>query len=355
MRGRGIIENPTNRFERLEVAIDESVEQENDTEEPQKRQLRTSFLKDHSQSIITTTDSPDMGLVKTLNPYRGCEHGCVYCYARPTHEYLGFSAGLDFESKIMVKEDAPELLWNTLASSKWEPFPLSMSGVTDPYQPVEKHLKLTRRCLEVLGAFRNPVAIITKNHLVTRDMDVLGDLAKHNATMVAVSVTSLDAELARIMEPRTSSPQMRLNALETLSKAGIPTCVGIAPVIPGINDHEIPKILQTVAKLGVRRAFYVMLRLPHGVKDLFSRWLEEHFPKRKEKVLSLLRDMHGGKIYRAEFGKRFVGEGPYAEQIKQLFTVQCRKLKLNQGEAAHLSTEAFRRLERNQIELFPEA
>jgi DNA repair photolyase len=264
------------------------------------------------------------------------------CYARPTHEYLGFSAGLDFESKIMVKVDAPALLRQELASPRWRPQVIAMSGVTDPYQPVERKLRITRGCLEVLAEFRNPVAIVTKNHLVTRDIDLLAELAAHDAAAVNVSVTSLDPELQRVMEPRTSIPARRLAAIGALAAAGIPVRAMVAPVVPGLTDHEIPRILEAVAEAGARGASFIMLRLPYGVKDLFAQWLAAHFPDRKEKVLNRIRDLRGGKLNETGFGARMRGSGPFAEHVRAMFEVTCRKLGLNEDRSP-LSTAAFRR------------
>jgi DNA repair photolyase len=287
----------------------------------------------------------------SLNPYRGCEHGCIYCYARPFHEYLGFSAGLDFESKIMVKEDAPELLRRELSSPKWSPQVVFMSGVTDCYQPVERKLKLTRRCLEVLAEFRNPVFIITKNQLVTRDIDVLSELARHNAVSVWLSITTLDPEIRRVMEPRTSPPLARLAALRELSKAGIPVGVNAAPMVPGLTDHEMPAILKAAAEAGATAAGYTVVRLPYAVAPMFEKWLETHFPARKEKVLNRLRAMHGGKLYDSTWGKRFSGEGIFADQIAQMFEVARRKAGIR-NEGGELSTAAFRRAGGTQLSLF---
>jgi DNA repair photolyase len=336
IHGRGSAENPPNRFERLHY------EPEPDDIDPDNPAPRTVFFKDNSHSIITTNDSPDVGFEASINPYRGCEHGCVYCYARPTHEYLGFSAGLDFETKIMVKEDAPQLLRRELSSPRWQPKTLALSGVTDPYQPIERRLQLTRRCLEVLAEFRNPAGIVTKNHLVTRDIDLLAELARHNAAAVFLSVTSLDNELARKLEPRASQPHGRLAAIEELTKAGIPAGVFIAPVIPGLNDHEIPSIIDAVVKAGARFAGYVALRLPLGVAPLFEQWLEQHYPDRKEKVLGRIRDMHGGELNDARFGLRMRGEGTFADLIKDVFSLACRKAGIT-GRGPALSTAAFRR------------
>ena len=336
IRGRGASWNPQNRFERLEYVRDE------DADPGEQPAPTTVFLRDPARSIIARNDSPDVGFEASINPYRGCEHGCIYCFARPTHEYLGFSAGLEFESKILVKEVAPELLREELSSRTWTPQVLAISGVTDPYQPIERKLCLTRRCLQVLAEFRNPVVIITKNHLVTRDIDVLRELAAHNAVSVALSVTTLDADLARVMEPRASTPHMRLAAIEELAKAGIPVSVMVAPVIPAITDHEMPAILKSAADAGARSAGFVLLRLPWNVAPLFEQWLEEHYPDRKEKVLNRLRDLRDGKLYRAEFGKRMRGEGVFAEQVEAIFDVTCRRLHLNES-GFQLSAAAFRR------------
>jgi DNA repair photolyase len=342
---RGASENPANRFEKIHLEPDADWNPEEDV------LPRTQFLKDHSQSAITCNDSPDIGFETSVNPYRGCEHGCIYCYARPTHEYLGFSAGLDFESKIMVKEEAPELLRAELSSPKWKPQVIVMSGVTDCYQPVERKLKLTRACLEVLAEFRNPVAIITKNFLVTRDRDLLSELARHNAASVCLSVTTLDPELRNVMEPRTSPPQARLAAIRELSRAGIPVTVLVAPVIPGLTDHEIPAILKAAAEAGASSAGFTVLRLPHAVAPLFEKWLETHFPERKEKVLNQLRAMRGGKLYDAQWGKRMCGEGIFAEQIEQMFAVARRTAGIP-NEGGELSTAAFRRAGGEQLSLF---
>ena len=265
------------------------------------------------------------------------------CYARPTHEYLGLSAGLDFESRILVKEDAPELLRKELSSPRWNPLVLSMSGVTDPYQPVERRLRITRRCLEVLAEFRNPVAVVTKNHLVTRDVDLLSELASHDAAAVAVSLTTLDDDLRRIMEPRTSSPARRLAAVEKLAASGIPVGVMTAPVIPGLNDHELPALLSAAAEAGATFAAYVPVRLPYAVRPLFEDWLARHFPERKDKVLNRIRSMRGGELNDARFGSRMRGEGLFARHIAQLFSIGCRRADMGEGRFPKLSTAAFRR------------
>jgi DNA repair photolyase len=334
LKGRGAIGNPKNRFETLTVERDEEV--------PGPEWIETELLRDTSKSVIAYNDSPDVGFSASVNPYRGCEHGCVYCYARPFHEYLGFSAGLDFESRILVKEDAPALLRKELSSPKWKPQPVAMSGVTDCYQPAERRLEITRRCLAVLAEFRNPVGVITKNELVTRDIDILQELNEHRAAVVMLSITTLDPEVARRMEPRASHPRDRLKAIERLAAAGIPVGVMVAPVVPAITDHEMPKILEAAAAAGARTAGYVVMRLPGAVAGLFERWLEEHFPDRKEKVLNRIRDLRGGQLYDSRFGNRMKGEGLFADQIRATFQTFKRRYGLDQP-FPELSTDAFRR------------
>ena len=347
---RGAGDNPVNRFEKIQ--IDPDVDWNPDDEYGGRPQgPRTEFFKDHSQTVITRNDSPDVGFTTSLNPYRGCEHGCIYCYARPTHEFLGFSAGLDFESKIMVKEDAPGLLRTELMSPKWQPQVIFMSGVTDCYQPVEAKLKLTRRCLKVLAEFRNPVFIITKNHLVTRDIDLLSELARYQAVEVWLSITTLDPELRKVMEPRTSPPSARLAAIRELTEAGIRAGVNVAPIIPGLTDHEMPAILQAAADAGAKAAGYTLVRLPYGVAPLFQKWLEIHFPDRKEKVLNRLRSIRGGKLNESQWGTRMHGEGIFADQISQLFEVARRKAGIP-SDISGLSAAAFRRPPGAQLSLF---
>jgi len=345
MRGRGASWDPPNRFEPLHVEPDGCGSE--DDPPPSTR-----FFRDHTHEVIATNDSPDVPLDAGINPYRGCSHGCIYCFARPTHEYLGFSAGLDFETRIVVKEDAPTLLRKKLASPRWKPRALMLSGNTDPYQPGERRLRVTRGVLEVLAEFRSPVAVITKNHLVTRDVDLLSELARHDAVGVTLSVTTLRNELQRVMEPRTSVPARRLDAIRALAAAGIPVGVNVAPVIPGLTDHELPDILEAAAEAGATTAAYILLRLPHGVKDLFETWLEQHFPDRRDKVLNRLRDLHGGSLYDGTWGRRKRGAGPYAEHIAGMFRVARRRAGLD-GEGSPLSTAAFRRPPASgQTELF---
>jgi DNA repair photolyase len=341
IHGRGASWSPANRFERLHVDASNSDFVDDDPDAEARPRRATQYFRDGTKSIITRNSSPDVGFETSLNPYRGCEHGCIYCYARPTHEYLGFSAGLDFESKIMVKLNAPDLLRAEFESPRWEPQTLVMSGVTDPYQPIERKLQLTRRCLEVVAEFRNPVAIITKNRLVTRDIDVLSDLAKHSAAAVNISVTSLDPGLQRVLEPRTSSPQARLDAVAQLRAAKVPVGVMVAPIIPGLTDHEVPKILEACGKAGAQFAGYTIVRLPWAVAPLFEHWLEEHFPDRKQKVLGRIMHLRGNRLNNSKWHTRMTGEGIFAEQIATLFKVACRHAGI--GELPNLSCQSFRK------------
>jgi len=342
---RGASINPASRFETLHIE-----EEPSDKIDEDSRPIKTLFFRDSSQSIIARNNSPDVGFESSVNPYRGCEHGCIYCYARPTHEYLGFSAGTDFESRIMVKVDAPQLLERELSSRKWIPQVIAISGVTDPYQPVERRLKITRGCLEVLARFRNPVGIITKNRLVTRDIDLLSKLAQFSAAAVNVSVTSLDEKLQRVLEPRTSSPNARLEAIAMLRDAGVPVGVMVAPIIPGLTDHEMPAIVQACAIAGAQFAGYTIVRLPFAVAPLFERWLDEHFPEKKQKVLSRIRTIRGGtRLNDPRWATRIKGEGIFAEQIGLLFQMSCRKYGI--GPRPELSSEHFR-APRRQLRLF---
>ncbi|MBL8692955.1 MAG: PA0069 family radical SAM protein [Planctomycetes bacterium] len=340
-RGRGSAENPNSRFSKLRYEADADAaadlwdDSERDAPSPQ-----TVVEEDGAKSVLSRNDSPDVPFDWSLNPYRGCEHGCAYCYARPTHEYLGLSAGLDFETRLLAKPQAAELLAQELAAPGWERKPIALSGVTDPYQPIERERQLTRRCLEVLVAFRNPVWIVTKSDLVLRDIDLLSKLAAVNAVHVAISVTTLDRELARTLEPRACQPRRRLDALARLSAAGIPTGVLAAPLIPGLNDHELPSILEEAAKAGARRAGYVLLRLPHGLKELFAGWLDRHRPLAKARVLGALEEMRGGKLNDPRFRSRMQGEGARAAQLARWFEVLCGRLRLERS-APKLSSDAF--------------
>jgi DNA repair photolyase len=336
MPGRGSASNPKNRFESVERIADPS-HASDETCSP-----HTQFLVDSSKSIIAYNDSPDVGFDASINAYRGCEHGCVYCYARPTHEYLGFSSGLDFETKIMVKEDAPELLRKEFSSPKWKPQLLGMSGVTDCYQPVEKKKQITRRCLEVCLEFRNPVVIVTKNYLVTRDIDILSEMARFDCIGVTISLTTLDYKLSSLLEPRASRPARRLGTIKALADQGIPVGYLQAPMIPGLTDCEAPAIAAAAANAGATFAGYVALRLPFAVKTLFEYWLEQHYPERKEKVLNRIRAIRGGKLNDGNFQTRMRGEGIFAEQMQELFQLATRKAGIT-GRWPRLSTEHFRR------------
>jgi DNA repair photolyase len=330
-------------------------------DQPLPGKLPTEFSADASRSIIARNQSPDVGFDASVNPYRGCEHGCSYCYARPTHEYLGLSAGLDFETRILVKHDAPELLARELSAPGWKPQTLGLSGVTDPYQPIERKLEITRRCLEVLASFRNPVAVVTKNHLVTRDSDHLRELARppearpdeapqERAAAVFISITTLDGELARRMEPRTSRPARRLEAIAELAAAGVPVGVLIAPVIPALTDHEIPAILKAARQAGASYAAWVLLRLPGQVAPLFDAWLARSVPERRDHVLSRIRQMRGGRLNDTEFGSRGRGRGVFAEQTRSLFRTTARRLGFPGGRPK-LTTRWYRR-QPSQGELF---
>ncbi len=342
-KGRGTSENPPGRFETLEV----------EPIEPFPGRIATRYLRDDSRSIVARNESPDVPFSVSINPYRGCEHGCTYCYARTYHEYLGFSAGLDFETRILVKDSAPELLRSELDSRTWRPQVLGMSGVTDPYQPIERRLELTRRCLQVLAEYRNPVAVITKNALVTRDLDFLGELSADGAAGVAISITTLDPEISRRMEPRTSHPRDRLEALRVLSENGIPCGVSLAPVIPGLTDHEIPAILEAAADHGAGWANWLLLRLPGAVEGIFRSWLEEVYPDRTEKILNRIRSLRQGGLSDSRFGTRMRGEGIFSEQIRSLFLTACDRHGLRTVPSP-LSSAGFRRPGGHQLELLPE-
>jgi DNA repair photolyase len=303
---------------------------------------RTTYLVDTSQSIVSENDSPDVGFRYSVNPYRGCSHGCSYCYARPSHEYLGMSAGIDFETKVLVKLRAAELFRDWLARPKWKPEPIAFSGVTDCYQPAEKEFRLTRACLEVALEARQPMTLITKNALVTRDLDVLSEMAARNLVRVALSVTSMRQELTRIMEPRTSAPQARIAAIKTLTAAGVPTFLMTAPIIPGLNDSEVPGILKAGSEAGAQGASYVLLRLPTTVREVFFEWLERQLPDQAEKVKNRVRATREGRDNSAEFGKRMRGTGLIADQIAQTFKVFAAKYGLDNSKLTPLDCSQFR-------------
>ena len=323
--GRGALSNASSRYDdekKIRTTDGWDIEDE-------LPPLRTTLTKDATRTILARNTSPDVPFDRSINPYRGCEHGCIYCFARPTHAYLGLSPGLDFETKILFKPDAAKLLMAELASPKYRPDVVAMGTNTDPYQPVERDLKITRSILRVLSDFNNPVGIVTKNHLVTRDIDILGDMARRNLAEVFLSVTTLDKDLARDMEPRASAPYRRLDAIRKLADAGVPVGVMTAPMIPGLNDHEMEAILEKAAEAGATRAGFTVLRLPLEIKDLFDEWLRANRPDRAERVLSLIRQMRGGALYQAEFGLRMKGEGPIAQLLGARFQAAVKRLGLN--------------------------
>jgi len=347
IRGRGTNAAPHNRFELAHFEPDaEAGFADDETQDP-----RTQFIPDATRTALAKNQSPDVGFDVGINPYRGCEHGCIYCFARPTHEYLGYSAGLDFETRILVKHELPELLRAALSAKSWKPQTIGISGVTDAYQPIERKLRITRRALEVLADFRNPAGIITKSRLVVRDIDVLQELARHEAVSVTISLTSLDPELARRMEPRAAQPKARLWAVDQLARAGIPVGVNLAPIVPGLTEHEIPALVTAAAEAGAKWAGWQLLRLPYAVKDLFAEWLAEHYPDRRDKVLHRISDLREGKLNESRFGARQRGTGIWAEQIAELVALARRKAGLP-GSGPKLSTAAFRRPGGGQLTLF---
>lgn len=348
MKGRGADRNLPNRYLSVEEEVDGDAWH---PEEGDAQPLRTEFSSDRSGSLIVYNQSPDIPFDASINVYRGCEHGCSYCYARPTHEYLGHSAGLDFESRIYVKKEAPTLLESELSVTSWTPQVIAISGVTDAYQPVEKKFELTRECLKVLNRFRNPFAIVTKNRLVSRDMDILQEAHSWNGTAVYLSLTTTDESLRRVMEPRTSSLKDRLETIKSLSDAGIPVGFIMGPVIPGLTDHQIPDLVSMAADHGASFGGYILLRLPHSLKELFSTWLTRHFPDSADKVLQRIRDVRGGQLNSASFDTRFTGTGIHAENIAQLFNLACRKNNVSR-KGPQLNTNAFRPPGGTQLDLF---
>jgi DNA repair photolyase len=348
-RGRGTLSNASGRYEPLaRVAFDDGWQGLEDLPP-----FKTTVTADTTRKIITRNDSPDISFDRSINPYRGCEHGCVYCFARPTHAYLGLSPGLDFESKLFMKPNAPELLERELSAPSYVPKLIAIGTNTDPYQPIERRYKIMRRILEVLDSAGHPVGIVTKSALVLRDLDILARMAKRDLVKVALSVTTLDPQLARTMEPRAATPPRRLDALRQLVKAGVPATAMVAPVIPALNDDEIERILEAVAAAGVRHAGYVLLRLPLEVRDLFREWLMTNFPDRYRHVFKLVRDMRGGKDYDSTFGQRQTGTGPIAWMIGRRFEVACEKLGFNAAKHK-ITTEHFRppRPGAKQLDLF---
>jgi DNA repair photolyase len=348
-RGRGALSNASGRYEPLaRVAFDDGWQSLEELPP-----FTTTVSIDSTRKIITRNQSPDISFDRSINPYRGCEHGCVYCYARPTHAYLGLSPGLDFESKLFVKPDAPALLEKELSAPGYEPRTIAIGTNTDPYQPIERKYQVMRGILQVLERAGHPVGIVTKSALVVRDLDILARMAQRNLVKVAISVTTLDPKLARVMEPRASTPARRLETLRQLSAAGVPTSVMVAPIIPAINDAEIERVLDAAVLAGVKDAGYVLLRLPLELRDLFREWLKEHFPDHEKHVFKLIRDMRGGKDYDAAFGRRMTGTGPYAWMIGRRFETACEKRGLNRSKVA-LTTEHFRppRPPAEQLSLF---
>ncbi len=338
-KGRGAASNREGRFEMTQATPfdDGWGTLERDPPPP----LATELFEDRAKSIITRNQSPDIPFEQSINPYRGCEHGCIYCYARQTHAFLGLSAGLDFETKLFRKADAPALLARELRKPGYRCRAITLGANTDPYQPIEREQRLTRRILETLAAFRHPVALITKSALILRDRDILAEMAADNLVMAVVSITTLDPGLARIMEPRAAAPHRRLETVRGLAEAGVPVAVNAAPMIPAVNDMELERILEASAAAGARSAAYIVVRLPHEVRDLFEEWLRLHFPQRADHVLSLIRQMRGGKDYDAQFGKRMRGEGPYAELLRRRFQTAIRRLGLDRREFS-LNVSAFR-------------
>ncbi len=345
--GRATPLNTPNRFERNSY-VPLSIDLPPDDIHPA---VRTSFFHDSSRTILAKNDSPDVPFTYSINPYRGCEHGCIYCYARPSHEYLGFSAGLDFETKIMVKLDAPGLLERTFRTKTWKPQVVAFSGNTDCYQPVERILRLSRQCLEVSLRYRNPASIVTKNALVLRDLDLLREMARFNIVHVMVSITSLDPDLIRIMEPRASAPERRLETIEELARAGIPVGVNAAPLIPGLTDEELPSILKAAAERGAPHAGYILVRLPGAVRTLFLDWLRRNLPERRQKILNRIRDTRSGKLTDSRFETRISGEGEIARTIQSLFDLHVSRLHLESSWQT-LTTDAFRRPGESQGDLF---
>ncbi len=337
-RGRGARSNVSGRFETEQrQSFDDGWESGGQLEP-----FATRVRRETARSIITRNDSPDISFEQSINPYRGCEHGCSYCYARPTHAFLGHSPGLDFETQLYAKTNAAELLARELSTRRYVPKTIALGTVTDPYQPVERTQRITRGLLEVLEAARHPVGIVTKSASVVRDIDILERMAKHDLVKVALSVTTLDRRLARSMEPRASTPARRLEAVRQLSEVGVPAQVMVAPIVPGLNDHEIEAILEAACDAGAREAGYVMLRLPLELKDIFREWLATDHPDRAQRVMHLLQSMHGGRDYTAEFGLRQKGAGPYAQQIALRFRLALRRLGLNERRLK-LRTDLFRR------------
>ena len=348
IKGRGAVSNPDCRYQSLS-------RDDNDVDyfDQASEKVITTLTRDASKSILSKNTSPDVPFAQSLNPYRGCEHGCIYCFARPTHAYLDLSPGLDFETKLVIKPDAPTLLAKALQRKNYQCEPIALGSNTDPYQPVEREHQITRQVLEVLAEYRHPVAIISKSSLIERDIDILAEMAESNLAQVMISVCTLDKELARTMEPRASSPARRLKTIERLARANIPVGVLVAPTIPVLNDPELEAILQVSSEMGAKAADYILLRLPLEVAPLFEEWIRAHYPLKAEHVLKRIRDTRGGEIYKSDFATRMRGEGPFAAIIGQRFHRACKKWQLESG-ATSLNTTLFRVPERlvPQMNLF---
>ena len=346
-KGRGAQFNPKNKFLKGEY-VQEHTESIDDWEQEVRK---TEYIYDDSRTLVNKVTSPDVGMGFSANPYQGCEHGCIYCYARNTHEYWGFSAGVDFESRIVVKKNAPALLKKLFDNKNWEPAVISLSGNTDCYQPIERQMRITRKLLEICLEYRNPVGIITKNALVLRDTDILQEMAKHNLVMVFSSITSLDEDLRKVMEPRTASYRSRLKVQETLSKNGVPTGIMNAPIIPGLNDHHMPDVLKAASEAGAKWAGYTVVRLNGAIGEIFKDWLYKAFPDRADKVWNMICDCHDGHVNDSRFGNRMKGDGRFAEMIRTQFKIFCDKYGLNKKHNS-LNTNDFRRVKNGQIPLF---
>lgn len=344
---RGAVSNATGRFERHRT---EACDDGWDLPEDEAAPLRTQVTEDATRTIITRNTSPDVPFDRSINPYRGCEHGCIYCFARPTHAYLGLSPGLDFETRLFAKPNAATLLEKELSNPRYRPAVLAIGTNTDPYQPIERERRIMRGCLEVLAAFHHPVMITTKSHLVTRDLDILGPMAAQGLASVGISVTTLDRALCRTLEPRAATPAKRLDAIRQLAQAGIPATIMVAPVIPVVTDPELERILEAGRTAGATAAAAILLRLPDEVKDLFAEWLEAHAPAKAGHVLSLLAQAHGGKAYDASWGKRFTGSGPHTQLLTQRFHLACKRLGFLPRHHT-LTTELFRRPNRKGDQL----
>ena len=357
LKGRGAVSNTTGRYDReSRVRMDDGwgVLDGTNNINPEVPKPRTKVLVDASRSIIARNTSPDIPFDRSINPYRGCEHGCIYCYARPSHAWLGLSPGLDFETRILAKPDAPRLLTRELTRKGYRPAPIALGTNTDPYQPIERKLKITRRILEVLNRYNHPVTIVTKSDGLIRDADILAPMAARNLAQVFISITTLDNRLARKLEPRTASPAKRLAAIKALNAAGIPTGVMVAPVIPALTDHEMDITLNAAIGAGAKEAGYILLRLPLEVKDLFEQWLRAHYPDRADRVLNLVRETHGGGFNDSFFGRRMRGQGVYAELIRKRFELARRRLGFGSEDLPALDVTQFTPpgAEKKQLSLF---